>query len=212
MSNRMNQNVRHEVVVEPSNIFTTVFHPANELGKYEMGLLSNVYLTLFNVGLMLLSLALIGYSGFLINKYNSTFAKVMMIISCYLFLTSFAGLFLPLMMNPRIASYIWAGMTAVMTIGVILTWIFVTFRPSQFVAKAVETEGAASLYRRNGAVWLRNNLDSMKIFTALGGVLSLTALGVYTWLMSNLNDVTRTKVIRPAVNASGNRVVNEAYV
>ena len=166
-------------------------------------LLSMLYLHAYNICLTLLGLGMMGFSGFLINKNNSQWSKLLMCVSAYCVLTGFFGWLFPNFMSSRlICAPIWWVMNGLLCLFT-LACAVMSFFPKTFVGEIAKLD-IDSLHRPNGGVWLMNHRIAMNVFTILGTCLILCAICCLAYLYSQFEGRVSKSSPPPVRNVNQN--------
>lgn len=184
----------------PLRVFNTAAWETN--GNTMPKLLSMIYLHGYNFCLTLLGLGLMGYSGFLVNKNNSEWSKLLMCVSAFCVLTGAFGWLLPNFLSSRlICAPIWWAMNAALCLFTFACAVM-SFFPKTFVGEVAKLD-LDSLKRPNAGVWLMNHRTEMNVFTILGTCLIACAIGCLAYLYSQfegrVKDHSMSSARSPAV-------------
>ena len=165
--------------------------------------LAHVGLTVYNVYMCLLGLALIGYSGFLINKDNTGFSKLLMVVACYIFAISLLYFVCPYIFSSKVCAALWTAMNIALlcfTIGCIV----MSFLPTLY-REVIKLDINSSGKRPNAGIFLLYNEQFIQAACILGTIFTLCGLLCWAYLWTNFEGKQSKSVSHRPANVELNR-------
>lgn len=137
------------------------------------------YIHLYNIYLTLLSLALIGYGGWLVNKHDSQFADIFLGVACYCFVCAISGWVLPYLMPSKLAAPIYFCLNFVLCLFCLGMFIYSFF--DDFWTRALRLDSGA-VSRKNCGLWFKEHVDAFNAFTIIGSAFAFLTCASLVYL------------------------------
>jgi cytochrome bd-type quinol oxidase subunit 2 len=148
-------------------------------------------LVTYNAYLLVLGLCLVGFSGFLINKDNTGFAKLLMCVASYMVGTALVYWALPNVVSAKVCSAIWTTLNILLFLFT-LSIAIMSFWP-RLAQEVIKLDVNHNPKRRNAGIFFVDNAEFINAITIIGALAILGGLACWAYLRYTWRDDHLTK-------------------
>lgn len=180
MTDYMRKNSTHPFRIYDSNSWR-----ANDTSDKRLA-----YLTLltYNAYTTILGLCLVAYSGYLINKDNTPFAKLLMCVGSFMVAIGLLYFAFPYLFSSRVASGIWMAFNAILLCFTIACIVLSFLNKHSLYSEITGMDANYTNKRKNAGLFFLENRAFISAVTIIGTVFTFLAMAAFTYLWSTFDE------------------------